>query len=187
MPAGLAAELSRLATEARQQPLLVLDEAQRLRPEVLEDLRLPVHFAMDPEPGLGLLLAGLNSGSLCSAACRWPLLERAALEALLLDCVFPRSACLRLDQWEAPAGKQGSGPGEAPHRRLQGCLRSELGIAVPLRVPVGQRRCLRKGLAVRRNKVIQLARNNLTSNACGGMRPALRFRAFAVPPAGGVA
>ena len=57
---SLAAEISRLATEARQQPLLVLDEAQHLRPEVLEDLRLLAHFAMDSAPRLGLPLAGLT-------------------------------------------------------------------------------------------------------------------------------
>ena len=172
---SLAAEISRLATEARQQPLLVLAEAQHLRPEVLEDLRLLAHFAMDSAPRLGLPLAGLTEWQrrlartvptflderiavrqprvglaraelgksvqrrLRLAGCEWPLLEPAALEALLLYCAFPRSACLRLDRWEAPAGKKGSGPGKARHRRLQVCLRSEPGIAVPLRVPVGQR------------------------------------------------
>ena len=153
----------------------VLDKAQHLRPEVLEDLRLLACFAMDSAPRLGLLLAGLTEWQrrlaravptvlnqrivVCQpraglaraelgksvqrrlrlAGCEWPLLEPAALEALLLACAFSRSACLRLDRWEAPAGKKGSGPGKARHRRLQVCLRSEPGIAVPLRVPVGQR------------------------------------------------
>ena len=57
---ALQTEITRLATEARQQPLLVLNEAQHLRPEVLEDLRLLAHFALDFAPRLGLLLAGLT-------------------------------------------------------------------------------------------------------------------------------
>ena len=53
-------EITRLAVEARQQPLLVLDEAQHLRHEVLEDLRLLTSFEMDSEPRLCLLLVGLT-------------------------------------------------------------------------------------------------------------------------------
>ena len=57
---ALQTEITRLATEARQQPLLVFDEAQHLRSEVLEDLRLLTNFAMDAEPRLCLLLVGLT-------------------------------------------------------------------------------------------------------------------------------
>lgn len=57
---ALQTEITRLATEARQQPVLVLDEAQHLRSEVLEDLRLLTNFEMDSEPRLCLLLVGLT-------------------------------------------------------------------------------------------------------------------------------
>ena len=79
---ALQTEITRLATEARQQPLLVLNEAQHLRPEVLEDLRLLAHFALDFAPRLGLLLAGLTEWQRRLAGCEWPLLEPTAVEAL---------------------------------------------------------------------------------------------------------
>lgn len=53
-------EVSRLALESRIHPVLVVDEAQHLRNDVLEDLRLLTNYAMDAEPRLCLLLAGLT-------------------------------------------------------------------------------------------------------------------------------
>ena len=41
-------------------PILVVDEAQHLRNDVLEDLRLLTNYAMDSEPRLCLLLVGLS-------------------------------------------------------------------------------------------------------------------------------
>ena len=40
-------EVSRLAQEARQLPILVVDETHHLRNDALEDLRLLTNFAMD--------------------------------------------------------------------------------------------------------------------------------------------
>ena len=57
---SIQTEITRLATEARQQPILVVDEAHHLRNEVLEDLRLLTNFAMDAERRLCLLLVGLT-------------------------------------------------------------------------------------------------------------------------------
>ena len=44
----------------KQLPILVIDEAQHLRNDVLEDLRLLCNFAMDSENRLCLLLVGLT-------------------------------------------------------------------------------------------------------------------------------
>lgn len=52
-------EVLRLSVESRIHPLLVIDEAQHLRNEVLEDLRLLTNYAMDAERRLCLLLVGL--------------------------------------------------------------------------------------------------------------------------------
>jgi type II secretory pathway predicted ATPase ExeA len=54
----IRAEVSRLVTEARCRPVLVIDEAHHLRPEVLEDLRLLTNYKMDAENRLCLLLLG---------------------------------------------------------------------------------------------------------------------------------
>lgn len=54
----IRAEVSRLCTEARQHTLLILDEAQNLRADVLEELRLLTNYAMDSENRLGMLLCG---------------------------------------------------------------------------------------------------------------------------------
>ncbi len=53
-------EVCRLALESRIHPVLVVDEAQHLRNDVLEDLRLLTNYAMDSEPRLCLLLVGLT-------------------------------------------------------------------------------------------------------------------------------
>jgi general secretion pathway protein A len=52
-------EVSRLVLETKIHPVLVVDEAQHLRNEVLEDLRLLTNYAMDAERRLCLLLVGL--------------------------------------------------------------------------------------------------------------------------------
>ena len=50
-------EISRLCVE-RVHPLLIVDEAQHLRPDVLEDLRLLTNYEMDSQNRLCLLLVG---------------------------------------------------------------------------------------------------------------------------------
>ena len=57
---AIRAEITRLVGEAKQLPVLVIDEAQHLRNDVLEDLRLLTNFAMDAEHRLCLLLVGLT-------------------------------------------------------------------------------------------------------------------------------
>ena len=57
---AIRAEITRLVCEAKQLPVLVIDEAQHLRNDVLEDLRLLTNFAMDSENRLCLLLVGLT-------------------------------------------------------------------------------------------------------------------------------
>lgn len=54
----IRSEVTRLVTEARCRPILVVDEAHHLRPEVLEDLRLLTNYKMDAENRLCLLLLG---------------------------------------------------------------------------------------------------------------------------------
>lgn len=54
----IRAEVTRLVTEARCRPVLVIDEAQHLRSDVLEDLRLLTNYKMDAENRLCLLLLG---------------------------------------------------------------------------------------------------------------------------------
>jgi len=51
-------EVTRLCTEARCRPVLLVDEAHHLRPDVLEDLRLLTNYQMDAENRLCLLLIG---------------------------------------------------------------------------------------------------------------------------------
>lgn len=51
-------EVTRLVTEARCRPVLVVDEAHHLRPDVLEDLRLLTNYKMDSDNRLCLLLLG---------------------------------------------------------------------------------------------------------------------------------
>jgi len=57
---AIHSEVCRLAVESRIHPVLVVDEAQHLRNDVLEDLRLLTNYAMDSEPRLCLLLVGLT-------------------------------------------------------------------------------------------------------------------------------
>lgn len=55
---SIQSEVTRLITESRVVPVLVIDEAQNLRNDVLEDLRLLTNYAMDSENRLALLLIG---------------------------------------------------------------------------------------------------------------------------------
>ena len=57
---AIRAEITRLAGEAKQLPVLVIDEAQHLRNDVLEDLRLLCNYDMDSDNRLCLLLVGLT-------------------------------------------------------------------------------------------------------------------------------
>lgn len=54
----IRAEVTRLVVETRIRPILVVDEAHHLRPDVLEDLRLLTNYCMDSENRLCLLLLG---------------------------------------------------------------------------------------------------------------------------------
>ena len=54
----IRAEVTRLSGEARQKPLLIVDEAHHLRSDVLEDLRLLTNYSMDSDNRLCLLLVG---------------------------------------------------------------------------------------------------------------------------------
>jgi type II secretory pathway predicted ATPase ExeA len=54
----IRSEVTRLVTESRSRPVLVIDEAHHLRPDVLEDLRLLTNYKMDAENRLCLLLLG---------------------------------------------------------------------------------------------------------------------------------
>jgi type II secretory pathway predicted ATPase ExeA len=56
----IRAEISRLTLEAKQRPVLIVDEAHHLRNEVLEDLRLLTNYRMDSDNRLCLLLVGLT-------------------------------------------------------------------------------------------------------------------------------
>lgn len=51
-------EVTRLCGEARQKPILIVDEAHHLRSDVLEDLRLLTNYAMDSDNRLCLILVG---------------------------------------------------------------------------------------------------------------------------------
>ena len=54
----IRSEVTRLCLETRCRPILVVDEAHHLRPDVLEDLRLLTNYNMDSENRLCLLLLG---------------------------------------------------------------------------------------------------------------------------------
>jgi type II secretory pathway predicted ATPase ExeA len=56
----IRSEITRLSLEARQRPVLIVDEAHHLRNEVLEDLRLLTNYQMDSDNRLCLLLVGLT-------------------------------------------------------------------------------------------------------------------------------
>lgn len=57
---AIRTEVTRLVTEAKQQPVLIVDEAHHLRNDVLEDLRLLTNYHMDADNRLCLLLIGLT-------------------------------------------------------------------------------------------------------------------------------
>jgi len=54
----IRAEVTRLCLETKIRPVLVVDEAQHLRSDVLEDLRLLTNYEMDSQNRLCLLLVG---------------------------------------------------------------------------------------------------------------------------------
>ncbi len=56
----IRAEITRLTLEAKQRPVLIVDEAHHLRNEVLEDLRLLTNYEMDSQNRLCVLLVGLT-------------------------------------------------------------------------------------------------------------------------------
>ncbi len=56
----IRAEITRLTLEAKQRPILIVDEAHHLRNDVLEDLRLLTNYEMDSRNRLCLLLVGLT-------------------------------------------------------------------------------------------------------------------------------
>ena len=56
----IRAEITRLTLEAKQRPVLIVDEAHHLRNEVLEDLRLLTNYEMNSHNRLCLLLVGLT-------------------------------------------------------------------------------------------------------------------------------
>jgi type II secretory pathway predicted ATPase ExeA len=56
----IRAEITRLTLEAKQRPVLIVDEAHHLRNDVLEDLRLLTNYNMDSDNRLCLLLVGLS-------------------------------------------------------------------------------------------------------------------------------
>ncbi len=56
----IRAEITRLTLEAKQHPIVIIDEAHHLRNDVLEDLRLLTNYEMDSHNRLCLLLVGLT-------------------------------------------------------------------------------------------------------------------------------
>ncbi len=54
----IRAEVTRLCLEAKIRPVLIVDEAQHLRSDVLEELRLLTNYEMDSQNRLCLLLVG---------------------------------------------------------------------------------------------------------------------------------
>ncbi len=54
----IRAEVSRLCSENRLRPILIVDEAHHLRMELLEELRLLTNYAMDSENRLTVVLVG---------------------------------------------------------------------------------------------------------------------------------
>ncbi|MGB5831726.1 MAG: AAA family ATPase [Thiohalocapsa sp.] len=57
----IRSEITRLTPEAKQRPVLILDETHRLRNEVLKDLRLLTNYQMDSDNRLCLLMVGLTA------------------------------------------------------------------------------------------------------------------------------
>jgi type II secretory pathway predicted ATPase ExeA len=55
---GISTEVTRLSVETKVRPILIIDEAQNLRSEVLEELRLLTNYEMDSLNRLTLLLVG---------------------------------------------------------------------------------------------------------------------------------
>ena len=107
-------EITRLVGEAKQLPVLVIDEAQHLRNDVLEDLRLLTNFAMDSDNRLCLILVGLTElRRRLAMACHESLAQRlvvrhhlGALDRAELDAYLAhrlRLAGCELPLFEPPA------------------------------------------------------------------------------------
>jgi type II secretory pathway predicted ATPase ExeA len=54
----IRAEVTRLSSESKLKPVLIVDEAQHLRSDVLEELRLLTNYDMDSQNRLCLILVG---------------------------------------------------------------------------------------------------------------------------------
>ena len=70
----IRAEITRLTLEAKQRPVLIVDEAHHLRNEVLEDLRLLTNYQRQI-PRTGCVCSWQDSRS-CAGACLWPYTSR---------------------------------------------------------------------------------------------------------------
>ena len=68
---SIRTEITRLTLEARQRPVLIVDEAQHLRNEVLEDLRLLTNYEMDSTNRLCLRACCSSASPSCAGACAW--------------------------------------------------------------------------------------------------------------------
>ena len=141
---AIRAEITRLVGEAKQLPVLVIDEAQHLRNDVLEDLRLLTNFAMDAEHRLCLLLVGLTElrrrlamavhESLTQRLVvrhHLPGLDRSELDDYLIHYLIHRLrlAGCELPVFEPPAvealfqSRTRAAPARQPHRTLRAVRR----------------------------------------------------------------
>ena len=82
---AIRSEITRLACESGQLPVILIDEAHLLRGEVLEHLRLLTNFAMDSQQRLCLLLVGLSEIKALLARARYESLCQRILVRHQLD------------------------------------------------------------------------------------------------------
>jgi hypothetical protein len=105
---GLVTGVMPPGAENRLRPLLIVDEAHHLRTDLLEDLRLPTHYAMDSENRLTMMLVGhpelrrrINMAALDALAQR--IVVRATVRGLTREEMGPYLAHrLRLAGTELP-------------------------------------------------------------------------------------
>jgi hypothetical protein len=105
-------EVTRLTLEAKQRPVLIVDEAHHLRNEVLEDLRLLTNYQMD-SPRIASACCWSGSRS-CAGVWRW-------------RCMSPRPAHRRapsLDRAHARGAARVPHPSPAPGRLRAGVVRA---------------------------------------------------------------
>jgi len=99
----IRSEVTRLASETRCRPVLLVDEAHHLRADVLEDLRLLTNYAMDSENRLTLVFVGHRS---CAAVSVWPRMRRSA-SASSCARTWPDSVGTSWNRtWHTSCGKQ---------------------------------------------------------------------------------